>query len=78
MEPCALYRDEEFDHQTVCDLSGARWLTTILGTLLKYHEMFEGASPMHLTKSVDYAVVMEGEIEMHLDNGSCTVLRQGK
>lgn len=32
---------------------------------------------MHLTKSVDYAIVMEGEMEMHLDDGSCTVLRQG-
>ena len=39
--------------------------------------MFGGASPMHLTKSVDYAIVMEGELEMHLDDGSCTVLRQG-
>jgi len=32
---------------------------------------------MHLTKSVDYAIVMEGELELHLDNGSCTVLHQG-
>jgi hypothetical protein len=48
------------------------------GTLLKYHEMLGGASPMHLTKSVDYAIVMEGEMEMHLDDGSCTVLHQGR
>jgi hypothetical protein len=39
--------------------------------------MFVGSSPMHLTKSVDYAVVMEGEIEMCLDDGSLTVLGQG-
>ena len=39
--------------------------------------MLEGASPMHLTKSVDYAVIMEGEVEMQLDDGSCTILRQG-
>jgi hypothetical protein len=32
---------------------------------------------MHLTKSVDYAVIMDGEIEMHLDDGSRTILRQG-
>jgi hypothetical protein len=47
------------------------------GTILRYHEMVEGASPMHLTKSIDYAVVLEGEIEMHLDDGSCTVLQKG-
>jgi quercetin dioxygenase-like cupin family protein len=40
--------------------------------------MLSGATPMHITKSVDYAVVLEGEIELHLDDGSCTVLRQGK
>jgi hypothetical protein len=39
--------------------------------------MFVGSSPMHLTKSVDYAIVMEGDIEMHLDDGSVTVLQQG-
>jgi hypothetical protein len=39
--------------------------------------MSAGSSPMHLTKSVDYAVIMEGQIEMHLDDGTCTVLKQG-
>jgi hypothetical protein len=32
--------------------------------------MFEGGSRMDLTKSVDDAIVMEGELEMHLDEGS--------
>jgi quercetin dioxygenase-like cupin family protein len=45
--------------------------------MLTYFEMFGGGSPMHLTKSVDYAIVMEGELEMHLDDGSTTVLRHG-
>jgi uncharacterized cupin superfamily protein len=49
----------------------------VAGTILRFHEMVEGASPMHLTKSIDYAVVLEGEIEMHLDDGSCTVLQKG-
>lgn len=49
-----------------------------LGTILKFHEMLSGATPMHITKSVDYAVVLEGKIELHLDDGSCTVLRQGE
>ena len=49
-----------------------------LGTILKFHEMLSGATLMHITKSVDYAVVLEGEIELHLDDGSCTVLRQGE
>lgn len=40
--------------------------------------MLSGTSPMHITKSVDYAVVLEGEIELHLDDDSCTVLQQGE
>jgi quercetin dioxygenase-like cupin family protein len=45
--------------------------------MLTHYEIFGGGSPMHLTKSVDYAIVMEGELEMHLDDGSTTLLRQG-
>ena len=33
---------------------------------------------MHLTKSIDYAIIMEGEIEMLLDDGSTTLLGQGQ
>ena len=44
---------------------------------MKYHEMFVGSSPMHLTKSVDYAIIMDGEIEMHLDDGSVAILGKG-
>jgi len=88
MEQHDLSKALELDHPMVCDLRMNCHSIEVLvnelitnefgsGTILKFHEMLAGASPMHLTKSVDYAVVMEGEIEMHLDDGSCTVLRQG-
>lgn len=32
---------------------------------------------MHRTKSLDYGVVLEGEVEMVLDDGSVTKLRRG-
>ncbi|KIJ31112.1 hypothetical protein M422DRAFT_36350 [Sphaerobolus stellatus SS14] len=35
------------------------------------------SSPMHSTKSIDYGIVIEGEIELELDNGEKTVLKAG-
>jgi len=34
-------------------------------------------APMHSTKSIDYAVVLEGELELELDSGDRTVLKTG-
>jgi hypothetical protein len=31
---------------------------------------FEGGSSMHRAKCVDYAVLLDGEMEMHLDDSS--------
>lgn len=32
---------------------------------------------MHITKSIDYIVILDGDIEMHLDDGSKTTLTRG-
>ena len=35
------------------------------------------AVPMHSTKSIDYGLVLEGEIELELDSGDTTILKAG-
>jgi quercetin dioxygenase-like cupin family protein len=34
-------------------------------------------APMHRTKSIDYAVILEGEIELELENGDKRLLKTG-
>lgn len=36
-----------------------------------------GESPMHRTVSLDYGVVLEGEVELVLDSGEARVMRRG-
>jgi hypothetical protein len=36
-----------------------------------------GEALMHRTKSLDYGIVIEGDIELHLDSGEVKVLRRG-
>ncbi|KIJ42503.1 hypothetical protein M422DRAFT_31289 [Sphaerobolus stellatus SS14] len=36
-----------------------------------------GRAPMHSTKSIDYDISIEGEIELELENGEKRVLRSG-
>lgn len=48
------------------------------GTVLRYVDMPPGAlSPMHRTVSLDYGVVLEGEVELVLDSGETSVLKRG-
>jgi uncharacterized cupin superfamily protein len=35
------------------------------------------ASPMHQTKSIDYGIILEGEIELILDSGETRLLKPG-
>jgi naringenin degradation protein FdeH len=47
------------------------------GTTLRINEMPPGASsPMHRTQTVDYGIVLDGEVVLVLDDGE-TVLRAG-
>lgn len=48
------------------------------GTVLRYVDMMPGAlSPMHRTVSLDYGVVIEGEVEIVLDSGETKLLKRG-
>lgn len=52
--------------------------TTPNGTVLRHTEMPpSGATPMHRTLTLDYAVVLDGEVELVLDGGEVRVLRRG-
>ncbi|KXJ85371.1 hypothetical protein Micbo1qcDRAFT_141636, partial [Microdochium bolleyi] len=48
------------------------------GTVLRYVDMPPGAlSPMHKTVSLDYGVVLEGEVELVLDSGETRPMKRG-
>jgi quercetin dioxygenase-like cupin family protein len=48
------------------------------GTVFRVLKLQPGNTPrMHRTDSIDYAVVMEGEIDMELDDGNSVHLKQG-
>jgi len=49
------------------------------GTVLRVVDMMPGrSSPMHRTNSVDYGIVLSGMVELLLDDGSVTKVRQGE
>lgn len=53
-------------------------ITIPTGSVLRVVDMPPGAlSPMHRTISLDYGVVLEGEIELVLDSGESRVLKRG-
>ncbi|KAF4490180.1 Cupin domain [Fusarium agapanthi] len=53
-------------------------ITLPTGTVLRVVDMPPGAiSPMHRTISLDYGVVLEGEIDLILDSGEKRVMRRG-
>jgi quercetin dioxygenase-like cupin family protein len=48
------------------------------GTVLRLVDMRPGVtSPMHRTVSLDYGVVLEGEVELILDSGEVRLMRRG-
>lgn len=53
-------------------------LTIDRSSVIRVVDMMPGkASPMHRTNSIDYGVVIEGEIELELDDGSRKTIREG-
>ncbi|KAL1957495.1 hypothetical protein VTO42DRAFT_5958 [Malbranchea cinnamomea] len=59
-------------------LDNAPGLTISNGTVLRYVDMPPGqVSPMHRTVSLDYGVVLEGEVECILDSGETRILKRG-
>ncbi|RVX65793.1 hypothetical protein B0A52_10324 [Exophiala mesophila] len=48
------------------------------GTVCRWVDLAPNAEPMmHRTQSLDYGVVLEGEVELELDDGSVTRMRKG-
>ncbi len=53
-------------------------LTLNQGSVIRIVDMLPGrASPMHRTNSIDYGIVMKGEIELELEDGRKTTVREG-
>lgn len=53
-------------------------LTLNRGSVIRIVDMLPGKeSPMHRTNSIDYGIVLEGEIELELDDGATKTIRQG-
>lgn len=53
-------------------------LTLNQGSVIRVVDMLPGKqSPMHRTNSIDYGIVMAGEIELELDDGRVTTVREG-
>ncbi|KAM0346676.1 hypothetical protein ACHAPU_005389 [Fusarium lateritium] len=53
-------------------------LSVSTGTVLRYVDMCpDHVSPMHRTVSLDYGVVLEGELELVLDSGEKRVMKRG-
>lgn len=53
-------------------------LTLHGGSVIRVVDMLPGGvSPMHRTNSIDYGIILSGEVELELDNGATTVLGPG-
>jgi len=58
--------------------SGKLGLVKKGGTVCRIVDFGPGGTPlMHRTQSLDYGVVLEGTVEMELDDGSVTLLKRG-
>lgn len=53
-------------------------LTIHNGSVIRIVDMLPGGvSPMHRTNSIDYGIVLSGEVELELDRGEKTILKPG-
>ncbi|MDR7154348.1 quercetin dioxygenase-like cupin family protein [Sphingobium xenophagum] len=53
-------------------------LTLNSGSVIRVVDMHPGAqSPMHRTNSIDYGIVLSGEIELELDDGAKKTVHEG-
>ena len=53
-------------------------LTLNQGSVIRIVDMLPGKeSPMHRTNSIDYGIVLKGEIELELDDGAKRTIREG-
>jgi len=77
--PTQLYGNNDDDLQTYNKyLKNPPGVIIGNGTVLRYVDMPPGAlSPMHRTISLDYGVVIEGEVALVLDSGEERVMKRG-
>ena len=53
-------------------------LTLDRGSVIRVVDMMQGGvSPMHRTNSIDYGIILSGEVELELDDGATTRLGPG-
>ena len=53
-------------------------LTLDQGSVIRIVDMLPGKeSPMHCTNSIDYGIILSGEIELELDDGAKRAMREG-
>ncbi len=53
-------------------------LTLNQGSVIRIVDMLPGKqSPMHRTNSIDYGIVLQGQIELELDDGAVRTVREG-
>jgi quercetin dioxygenase-like cupin family protein len=78
---CVAWTSEGFpvDNDGDADTSGRKVGTTLAGGIVfRIVEFSPGVAPRnHRTDSIDYAVVMSGEIDMELDDGRSVHLKAG-
>jgi quercetin dioxygenase-like cupin family protein len=78
---CVVWSTKGFpvDNDGFQDPTAAEFKTTVEGgTVFRIVRYAPGVSPRnHRTDSIDYAVVISGEIEMHLDDGVVVKLKAG-
>ena len=67
------------DLSQLCDISHGIQQTTIPnGSVCRISRFDPGVSPrMHRTESIDYAIILSGELDMELDYGKITKLKAG-
>ena len=78
---CVVWSTKGFpvDNDGFSDPTSASFKTTVEGgTVFRIVRYAPGVAPRnHRTDSIDYAVVISGEIEMHLDDGVVVKLKAG-
>lgn len=76
--PADLNNDADIAAHDQVVASGSLGLVNPRGTVLRCVDFAPGyACAMHRTQSLDYGIVMEGEVDMVLDSGESHVLRRG-
>ncbi|KAK5661587.1 hypothetical protein OQA88_9684 [Cercophora sp. LCS_1] len=76
--PVDLNKDKDIDEHKTVVASGNLGLVNPKGTVLRCVDFAPGyACDMHRTKSLDYGIVLEGEVDMVLDSGESYPMKRG-